>query len=128
MNAILFEEKQAFRQTWLWLLLGGTLALMLAGLLFSQQPEAVPGLAIGFSVLLATALLLWFMKLSVRVEGDAVHVRFWPIVNKTIALADITRSQARTYRPILEYGGWGIRYSFANGWAYNVSGKEGVQL
>ena len=38
------------------------------------------------------------------------------------------RWEARTYRPILEYGGWGIRYTMGRGWAYNVSGNQGVQL
>jgi hypothetical protein len=31
------------------------------------------------------------------------------------------------FRPIMEYGGWGIRRG-ANGWAYNVSGNRGVRL
>ncbi|MHC4338483.1 MAG: hypothetical protein ACYSTG_11155 [Planctomycetota bacterium] len=37
---------------------------------------------------------------------------------------------ARTYKPIREYGGWGIRYSFRKGIgrAYNMSGNKGVQL
>jgi hypothetical protein len=44
-------------------------------------------------------------------------------------LAEIVSWDARTYRPILEYGGWGIRYSpFGKGWAYNISGNQGVQL
>ncbi len=34
---------------------------------------------------------------------------------------------ARKYRPIREYGGWGIRYGW-NGRAYSTSGNEGVQL
>ena len=39
------------------------------------------------------------------------------------------RWEARTYRPLLEYGGWGIRYApFGKGWAYNVHGSQGVQL
>jgi hypothetical protein len=33
----------------------------------------------------------------------------------------------RTYRPIRDYGGWGIRYG-RNGKAYNVSGNRGVML
>lgn len=33
----------------------------------------------------------------------------------------------REYKPILEYGGYGIRYSFS-GKAYNVRGKMGLQL
>jgi hypothetical protein len=35
--------------------------------------------------------------------------------------------EAKTYRPLREYGGWGIRYGAA-GKAYNVSGNLGVQL
>ena len=34
----------------------------------------------------------------------------------------------RQYRPILDYGGWGIRWGPGKGWAYNVSGNRGVQL
>jgi hypothetical protein len=44
-------------------------------------------------------------------------------------LAEIVHRETRTYRPILEYGGWGVRYSFVRkGWAYTVSGNRGVQL
>ena len=35
--------------------------------------------------------------------------------------------EVRTYRPIREYGGYGIRYS-SKGKAYNVSGDRGVQI
>jgi hypothetical protein len=57
---------------------------------------------------------------------DDVRIGF---LDEVTGLALIVRWEARTYRPILEYGGWGIRYSpFAKGWAYNVSGNQGVQL
>ncbi|MHC4643443.1 MAG: hypothetical protein ACYS32_17515, partial [Planctomycetota bacterium] len=42
---------------------------------------------------------------------------------------DLAEHYPRTYKPILEYGGWGIRCSFTGkGKAYNVSGNKGVQL
>jgi hypothetical protein len=41
---------------------------------------------------------------------------------------DLNECFARKYRPILEYGGWGIRCGWKGGRAYNVSGNEGVQL
>jgi hypothetical protein len=34
---------------------------------------------------------------------------------------------ARTYKPLSEYGGWGIKYG-RSGWAYNIIGDQGVQL
>jgi hypothetical protein len=68
------------------------------------------------------------MLLVVEVRPDQVDIRYRPFVNRTIALRNIERVTARTYRPIREYGGWGIR-----GWpgqrvAYNVSGNQGVEL
>ena len=58
-----------------------------------------------------------------------MYVRFFPFhINfKKFAFEDISEYYAREYRPLLEYGGWGIRYSFS-GKAYNVSGKEGLQI
>jgi hypothetical protein len=61
------------------------------------------------------------------VDTEAVRIHFFPVWKKTIPLAEVVRWEARTYRPILEYGGWGIRYTL-KGWAYNVSGNQGVQL
>ncbi len=74
--------------------------------------------------MLAIALLLYAMRLSVQVETEAIRIRFFPIWGKTLPLAEVVRWEVRTYRPILDYGGWGIRYSLlGKGWAYNVSGN-----
>ncbi|HET6897964.1 MAG TPA: hypothetical protein VFK70_06445 [Vicinamibacteria bacterium] len=60
--------------------------------------------------------------------GDAgVRIRMLPFANRTIAPARIARWEARTYRPIREYGGWGLRFG-PRGRAYNVSGDRGVEL
>jgi hypothetical protein len=128
MNTILYEEKQSFRQPWLWLLLLASLGGVLAGLAFAPEPETTTALGIATGLMLATVALFYFMRLSVQVEPECVRIRFLPLWKKTIPLADIVRWQARSYRPILEYGGWGIRYSLSSGWAYNVSGNRGVQL
>ena len=39
----------------------------------------------------------------------------------------MSQYQTRQYKPIREYGGWGIRYG-RGGKAYNVSGNKAVQL
>jgi hypothetical protein len=89
--------------------------------------SGVIGLAGGIAVVIGVAVLMYVMKLTVRVDEQALHVRFFPLVKKDIPLEDIARWEARNYRPILEYGGWGIRCRW-KGMAYNVSGKRGVQL
>ena len=50
-----------------------------------------------------------------------------PSAKRQISLQDIEQCAALQYRPIREYGGWGLRWGW-NGWAYNVCGNQGVQL
>lgn len=138
-----FAERQAFRQPWFWaILLAATLAssgVMAYGLYqqlalhrpFGNHPTSDTALAWTSGLLIAANLLfLWFfwrMELVVRVEPDAVHVRFWPFVRRKILYPDVRSAEPRAYNALREYGGWGIRYGRA-GKAYNVSGNEGVQL
>jgi hypothetical protein len=78
-------------------------------------------------VVIGAAVLMYTMKLSVRLDDHGLHVRFFPLVKRDIPLEEIARWETRTYRPLLEYGGWGIRCGW-KGMAYNVSGNRGVQL
>jgi hypothetical protein len=71
--------------------------------------------------------LLIFTELHVTVTAEAVRVRMWPLVSRTIARTHIEGAEARTYRPIREYGGWGVRLG-PRGWAYSTSGDRGVLL
>ncbi len=79
-------------------------------------------------LLLGIPALIWFMCLWVEVREDELIIRYWPIHKRRISLSEITSCEARTYRPIREYGGWGIRYSWSNGMAYNARGNRGAQL
>jgi hypothetical protein len=127
MTTLIFEENQSFRQPWLWTLMLASLAGLVAALVLVPEARVPLLIVLGFS--LAAFLLLFSMKMTVRVGDEFIYIRFFPIWKKTIPLAEIVRSEVRTYRPILEYGGWGIRYSpYGKGWAYNVSGNQGVQL
>jgi hypothetical protein len=132
---VLFEEEQSFRQTWLWVLMVGTLAILTVSFgiaLFKADGQedivpAITGVGFGIVVAIGAAFLIYYMKLIVRVDAGGLHVRFRPLVKRDIPLHDIARCEARTYHPILEYGGWGIRCSW-KGMAYNVSGNRGAQL
>ena len=136
-SQVLFEEDQQFRQTWLWALLLAVLVMLLVilGMAIVQtpddqegRPQAIVGIAVGIVVEFAVVALMYMLKLSVRLDAEGLHIRFFPLVKRHIPLDQIARWETRTYRPILEYGGWGIRYSLSKGWAYNVSGNQGVQL
>lgn len=139
-----YFERQQFRQRWLWAVLLGTIlpALALLGYgawrqlvrhqPFGNQPMSDRGLGvftIFMSLVLAgVLLLLWRMRLDIRVTDDTLVLDFIPMRRKRIPLREIVEARARTYDALLEYGGWGIHYGFMNGWAYNVSGRDGVQL
>jgi hypothetical protein len=72
-------------------------------------------------------LLFQKMKLLTEVKEDGVYINFVPLSRQIMRFEDIVTCEVRTYRPLREYGGWGVRYGRA-GKAYNVSGNRGVQL
>jgi hypothetical protein len=132
-EGVLFHEEQSFRQPWLWVMMPGSLLVMIAvvAVAFIHDPAKAQSLivpaVVAVPIIIGTIALLLFMKLTVQVEDGQLRVRFFPLVKREIPVAEIARWEARAYRPILEYGGWGIRYGW-KGMAYNVSGKRGVQL
>lgn len=75
-------------------------------------------------------LLFANTKLITRIEKDGIYVKFYPFHRKYkyYRWEKIARPYIRTYNPLSEYGGWGIRYRGGKGMAYNVSGNQGLQL
>ena len=131
-----FNEEQQFRQLWLMVLLGFSL-LVPVGLIIneyikdntSMTNNEFLGSLIG---IIASVLLIFIFKLSTRIDEKGIHYQFFPFhfSMKTLLWSEITKAEVRTYDPIGEYGGWGLRYSFnkKKGNAVNVSGDIGIQL
>jgi hypothetical protein len=73
--------------------------------------------------------LFFFCRLTTEVRDDGVYICFFPFHRtwRRIAFTEMKQCEVRTYRPVREYGGWGIRYG-GKGKAYNVSGDRGVQI
>ena len=78
---------------------------------------------VGVGLPLAFALL----RLDVRVEPGVVRIHFRPLVKRDLRTAEMTQIEPRTYRPLREYGGWGIR-GLGRKRAYSVKGDRGVEL
>ncbi len=135
---ILFREVQRFRQFWLWVVV--IFLMGLSWLSFIQQiisrvpfgTRPAPDLiVIGIWIIFGCAfpVLLYTAGLKTEVRRDGIYIRFIPFHRqfRTMPFDAIQSYEARTYRPLREYGGWGIRYG-AEGKAYNVRGNRGVQL
>ena len=82
---------------------------------------------LGFGVLLP--LFFYKLKLITQVRQDGLYIKFAPVhfSFKKIQLDDLNKHYVRTYNPIKEYGGWGIKYG-KMGKVYIVSGDRGMQL
>jgi hypothetical protein len=124
---VLFEERQRFVSRILAFVLLGLLVLVTLFAWRDLRAHLPAGrqLMMFLPVLLVAVLL--FLELQVTVQDAGVRIRMLPFANRTIAPAQIAGWEARTYRPIREYGGWGVRFG-PRGRAYNVSGTRGVEL
>lgn len=135
-EVVLFHEEQRFRQWWVWLLVLGVAALQWWGLV----QQIVLGVPWGnhpapdwmmwlFWVLFGIGLPVFFaiLKLTVEVTPEHVAIGYRPLAHQTIPLAGVERVEARTYRPLRDTGGYGLRGTPRHA-VYNVSGNRGVAL
>ncbi|MEJ8544049.1 hypothetical protein [Brevibacillus borstelensis] len=70
---------------------------------------------------------LFLMKLVVVVGEHALTIRMSPLVKRRIPYNKIVSCEICQFNPALDYGGWGVRYTFG-GWAYIVSGNRGIKI
>jgi hypothetical protein len=75
-------------------------------------------------------LLLVFFQLKTKINEKGISYQLFPfhLKEKIFIWDEIAEANIRKYSPIWEYGGWGYRYSFKNGKAYNISGNMGLQI
>jgi hypothetical protein len=130
---------------WVWLLIiplsfgiGGLFAWALVEQLVHGRPvgnQPMPDLMLMIMgplfILLLTGLLwfMWVARLVTEVREDGIYIRFHPFHRafRGFLWEQVDSFETRTYRPIRDYGGWGIRRG-SSGTAYNVSGNKGLQL
>ena len=140
-EGVIFREVQRFNQPWLWLLIlvaaGFAWFTFVFELFQSLSPgeegnQVWPAVLIWVLVGLGLPALFLSTRLVVEVRRDGLYYRFHPFHRRTfrIACSEIKKAEARTYSPIREYGGWGIRGAWRKGIgkAYNVFGNRGLQL
>ena len=138
-----FREIQQFKQRLLWILLLGASVFvvtffgygMIKQILFGQRWGSRPMSNLALAIvgpgtmlfMIGITYLFYSLKLITEVRNDGLYIRFFPLAHRIIPFENIKSCEVRTYSPIKEYGGWGIRHG-RKGKAYNVSGNRGVQL
>ena len=142
---VVFRDVQRFTQRWLWALIvvavlaavglfvWGMVQQLVFGETWGDRPMSDTGLAVTGTLCILFHLgiiaLFAFCKLITEVRSDGLYIRLVPfhLSFRRIPLDDLESFAALTYRPIREYGGWGIKGG-RGGRAYNVSGDRGVRL
>jgi len=133
-----YREVQQFRQVWIWVIVSALAGLVWYAAVmqfllrrpFGGRPMSViPLLIFWFIFGIGLPALFFFGRLVTEVRDDGIYIRLFPLhwTFRRIAFTEVKQYEVRTYRPIKEYGGWGIRYG-SKGKAYNVSGDRGVQI
>jgi hypothetical protein len=137
MNKVYFREEQRFNQWWIWLIL-----LLISGVWIWQLVQQVfMGIPFGNNpapdlvvilIGLFPVLGIWLFRvftLETIIDEAGIHYRFRPFQKKSrhITPAELKSFEVKKYNPIMDYGGWGIRFGTTRkGNAYNVSGNRGA--
>ena len=134
---ILFRETQRFRQWWILAIIIGMNGFFLLAAYFQfilkqpfgDKPMDNISLLITFTINLMISVLFFLFRLETSITKNQISVRFFPFHLKPIVFThdQIKTLFVREYKPIREYGGWGLKGSPSNK-AYNVSGNIGLQL
>ena len=132
-----FREEQRFKQWWIWLLIlplaafawWGFVHQIILGRPIGSNPG--PDWSVWLTLLLVglgLPALFISIRLIVTVERDQITIRYRPFTTRRIGFDEIEGYKARTYKPVKEYAGWGIKGWSVERMSYSVSGREGVEL
>lgn len=125
----IFKEDQYFRQWWLWLILIITILGVLLPLLVGFEKKSSFSVILAIVITSLIVLLFIFTHLHTRIDqkGISAHFKPFPFFKRFYKWTEIDSIEVRTYKPVSEYGGWGVR-GFGKAKAYNVKGYKGIQI
>ena len=118
-----FKETQKFDQWWLWVI------LLIFPILSLGDYE---GSGINFNYVIIGVLIplcFYFLELRTVLDKNGFAYQFFPIHLKyyKINFDEIESIESVIYRPIGDFGGWGIRFGF-KAKAYTTKGNKGVMI
>lgn len=135
-----FKETQWFNRWFMLLTLLIPLGIMLyciyAWYIQGVGVDKVPaddyaGQALVLGLLGFTCLFMFSLQLHSKIDQDGIHYRYLPFILRWRKLSwyDIESCELKTYAPISDYGGWGIKKSWnakPAHWSYTISGNQGL--
>lgn len=129
----LFTEKQRFTQWWIWAIILIACVIpaweMHSAVINYQIGILNPASYVGLVTIVLVMILILSAKLEMEISDVGITVRFIPFIwrGKSYSWDLIDKAYLREYKPIGEFGGWGIR-GIGKNRALNISGNKGLQL
>ena len=131
-----FKEEQRFTQTWLIVLLSISTIIPLIIIVteYYKGKTTLNELLLTIGIVVVSCGFIFFFKLKTRIDEIGVHSQFLPfhLSLKSINWTEINKAYVKTYNPIGDFGGWGLKggslWNKSKGKAINVSGDIGIQL
>ena len=141
MDKIIYKEEQRFPRFWLWFILvisfGAPIVILLTQMKVEAEADSKEVMllvfVLFFILVVGGLLCLLFLKTRLIIEITQMEIKFryppfilkWKIIEKR----EIERFVVKKYKPIAEYGGWGIKTKWKKrNMAYNISGNIGLLL
>jgi hypothetical protein len=134
MVSLYFKELQKVNLTWKWIFFIGLYVLMLWALV--EQFKVNGDIPATISILFSLIILMLFncivivMRLDTKIDETGISYRFKPFHSKPreIRWDVIADFYLRDYKPLREFGGYGIQRRRGKGRAFTISGNKGLQL
>jgi hypothetical protein len=134
----IFKEEQRFTQAWLIVLLAISvivpIVIIINEYLDKNTTMSNNEFILTLGGIVVSVTFIFFFQLKTRIDEFGIHYQFFPfhLSMKTIHWKEINTATVRTYDPIGEYGGWGIKgglfWDKSKGKCMNISGDIGIQL
>lgn len=121
-------ESQKFDSLWFFVILALVSVINLIIYVYMKETD-LTALVATYAMTIVGGLIFFFFRLDTRYDQNGIEYKFFPFHFKwhSIPWYEVKEAYIRKYKPLMEYGGWGIRYS-KHGKAYTTRGNTGLQL
>lgn len=130
----IFEEKQLFKRWWIIMFVLAIIVIVIGTAFYasedSTEETSVTISVISLVITIPIVFSVLLLRLDTRIDDKGISTYFRPFgfTRKSFSWDEISECYIRSYSPLQEFGGWGLRILGMRSKAYNVAGNQGIQV